>query len=176
MIRFTRIDPGFIVSPNCTIVGDVTIGQDSSVWFGAVIRGDVAPVVIGRQVNVQDNAVIHCDHGVANTIEDNVTIGHGAIVHGKQIGAGSLVGMGATVLGRTVIGRECLIAAGAVVPPGLVIPDRMVVIGVPGKIARPIKPEELEYIRWLTNQYVELSRQYAEGKFKSIVGRAGISD
>jgi carbonic anhydrase/acetyltransferase-like protein (isoleucine patch superfamily) len=168
-LRFTRIDPGFFVAPNCTIVGDVTIGPDCSIWFGAVIRGDVAPVIIGRQVNVQDNAVVHCDSGVINTIEDNVTIGHGAIVHGKHVGAGSLIGMGATVLSRTVIGRECLVAAGAVAPPDLVVPDRMVVMGVPGKIVRPIKAEELDYMRWLSNHYAELARQYAEGKFQSIV-------
>jgi carbonic anhydrase/acetyltransferase-like protein (isoleucine patch superfamily) len=168
-LRFTRIDPGFFVAPNCTIVADVTIGPDSSVWFGAVIRGDVAPVIIGRQVNVQDNAVVHCDSGVTNIIEDNVTIGHGAIVHGKHVGAGSLIGMGATVLSRTVIGRECLVAAGAVVPPDLVVPDGMVVMGVPGKVVRPIKPEELDYMRWLTNHYLELAQQYAQGKFRSIV-------
>ncbi len=152
------------------IVGDVKIGAESSVWFGAVIRGDVATVIIGRRVNVQDNAVIHCDSGVTNEIGDNVTIGHGAIVHGKYVGEGSLIGMGATVLSRTVIGRECLIAAGAVVPPDLVVPDRTVVMGVPGKIVRPIKDEELEYMRWLTGHYLELARGYVEGKFKSVGG------
>ena len=167
MIRFACVEGGYIVAPNCTIVGDVKIGADSSVWFGAVIRGDVAPVVIGRQVNVQDNAVVHCDSGVENEIGDNVTIGHGAIVHGKYVGAGSLIGMGATVLSRTVIGRECLIAAGAVVPPDLVVPDRTVVMGVPGKIVRAIKAEELEYMRFLSGHYLELAREYVEGKFKA---------
>jgi len=152
------------------IVGDVKIGGESSVWFGAVIRGDVAPVIIGRRVNVQDNAVIHCDSGVTNEIGDHVTIGHGAIVHGKYVGEGSLIGMGATVLSRTVIGRECLVAAGAVVPPDLVVPDRSVVMGVPGKIVRAIKGEELEYMRWLTGHYLELARGYVEGKFKSVGG------
>src|SRR5271170_1162290 len=104
MIRFVRVEPGFLRPENCTIIGDVSIGKDSSIWFGAVIRGDVAPVVIGQRVNVQDNAVVHCDTGVSNTIEDDVTIGHGAIVHGKLVGAGSLIGMGATVLSGSVIG------------------------------------------------------------------------
>src|ERR1700722_1350997 len=112
MVRFIRVEPGFLRPENCTIVGDVSIGVDSSVWFGAVIRGDVAPVVIGRRVNVQDNAVIHCDTGVTNTIEDDVTIGHGAIVHGKFVGAGTLIGMASTLLSRSSIGRECLIAGG----------------------------------------------------------------
>jgi carbonic anhydrase/acetyltransferase-like protein (isoleucine patch superfamily) len=168
MVRFFRVEPGFFRPENCTIVGDVSIGPDSSVWFGAVIRGDVAPVVIGSRVNVQDNAVVHCDSGVANVIEDDVTIGHGAIVHGKQVGRGSLIGMGATLLSRSVIGKECLVAAGAVVPPDLVVPDRMVVMGVPGKIVRPVKEEELKYMKWLTGHYLELAKEYVAGKFKSV--------
>jgi carbonic anhydrase/acetyltransferase-like protein (isoleucine patch superfamily) len=168
MVRFFRVDPGFFRPENCTIVGDVSVGPDSSVWFGAVIRGDVAPVVIGTRVNVQDNAVVHCDSGIANVIEDDVTIGHSAIVHGKHVGRGSLIGMGATLLSRSVIGNECLVAAGAVVPPDLVVPDRMVVMGVPGKIVRPVKEEELKYMKWLTAHYLELAMDYVAGKFKSV--------
>ena len=156
---------GVYSAPNAVIVGDVTIGADSSVWFNAVIRGDVAPIVIGKRVNVQDGVVIHCDTGIPNTIGDDVTIGHGAIVHGTSVGDGTLIGMSATLLGRTQIGKECLIAAGAVVPPGLVVPDRMCVMGVPGRIVRPVTEEELEYMRWLAPHYVELAQQYAEGKF-----------
>jgi carbonic anhydrase/acetyltransferase-like protein (isoleucine patch superfamily) len=165
MARFIRTPSGFYRPANCTIVGDVRIGENSSVWFGAVIRGDVAPVRIGRRVNVQDNAVIHCDTDVSNTIEDDVTIGHGAIVHGIRVGAGSLVGMGATLLSRTVIGRECLIAAGAVVPPDLEVPDRCMVIGVPGRISRLVNAEELEYMKWLTGTYLTLAQRYAAGQF-----------
>jgi len=167
MSRFTRTQSGCLRAGNCTIVGDVTIGEGSSVWFGAVIRGDVAPVIIGKRVNVQDNVVVHCDSGVTNLIEDEVTIGHNATVHGKQVGRGSLIGMGATVLSRSVIGRQCLIAAGAVVPPDLIVPDRMVVMGVPGKVVRPVKDEELRYMEWLTGHYLELAEQYAAGKFDS---------
>jgi carbonic anhydrase/acetyltransferase-like protein (isoleucine patch superfamily) len=136
----------------------------SSFWFNAVVRGDVAPITIGRRVNVQDGAVIHCDSGVPNIIEDDVTIGHRAIVHGAHVGQGSLVGMGAILLSQTRIGRECLIGAGAVVPPGLVVPDRTVVIGVPGKIARPLRDKELNYLRWLTGHYVALAERYASGE------------
>ena len=110
---FTEHADGSIRAWNSTITGDVRAGADSSFWFGAVVRGDVAPVTIGRRVNVQDNAVIHCDTDVPNHIEDDVIIGHGAVVHGMRVGAGSLIGMGATVLSRTKIGKECLIAAGA---------------------------------------------------------------
>ena len=165
MQLFIRHADGSYRAHNSTVVGDVTAGDGSSFWFNAVVRGDVAPVVIGKRSNVQDNAVVHCDTGVPNIIGDDVVIGHGAIVHGKQVGDGSLIGMGATVLSRTVIGKSCLIAAGAVVPPDLVVPDGMCVMGVPGKIVRPVKPEELEYMRWLTGHYVELADRYAGGEF-----------
>lgn len=162
---FTKFPDGSYRAHNSTIAGEVAIGAESSVWFNAVVRGDVAPITIGRRVNVQDNAVIHCDTGVPNIIEDDVVIGHGAIVHGKFVGRGSLVGMAATLLSRTIVGTECLIAAGAVVPPDLVVPDRHVVMGVPGKVVRPIKDEELAYIRWLTTHYVELAKKYLTGAF-----------
>lgn len=151
---------------NATVVGDVKLSTQSSCWFNAVVRGDVAPVVIGARTNVQDCAVVHCDTGVPNVIEDDVVIGHGAIVHGMFVGRGSLIGMGATVLSRTKIGRGCLVAAGAVVPPGLEVPDGMVVMGVPGKIVRPVKDEELQYMRWLVPHYVELAQKYLAGEFE----------
>lgn len=165
---FSEMPGGFFAAHNCTITGEVKISAEASFWFNAVVRGDVAPITIGRRVNVQDGAVVHCDSGIPNTIEDDVTIGHRAIVHGAFVGKGSLIGMGAVLLGRTKIGSECLIAAGAVVSPGLQIPDRMVVMGVPGKIVRPVKPEELEYMRWLTTHYVELARKYANGELNSM--------
>jgi carbonic anhydrase/acetyltransferase-like protein (isoleucine patch superfamily) len=158
----------FFLAHNATLTGDVTIGRESSLWFNAVVRGDVAPITIGRRVNVQDGACIHCDTDVPNAIGDDVTIGHGAIVHGKSVGAGSLIGMGAKVLGQTVIGRECLIAAGAVVPPGLNVPDGMVVMGVPGKIVRPVRDEERAYMRWLSPHYVETARRYVSGEIERI--------
>jgi carbonic anhydrase/acetyltransferase-like protein (isoleucine patch superfamily) len=166
MKLFTKTPQNWYVSNTATLTGELTIGELASFWFGAVVRGDVAPVTIGARVNVQDNAVVHCDTGVPNVIEADVTIGHGAIVHGEFVGAGSLIGMGATLLSRTRLGRECLVAAGAVVPPGMVVPDRMAVMGVPGKIARPVKDEELKYMRWLTTHYVELAQKHVEGKIR----------
>ena len=162
---FTRRLNGYLKAFSALVTGDVTIGEDASLWFNAVVRGDVAPITIGRRTNVQDGAVIHCDSGVPNVIEDDVTIGHRAVVHGAFFGRGSLVGMGAILLGGTKIGSECLIAAGAVVPPGLVVPDRMVVMGVPGKVVRPVKEDELAYMRWLITHYVELARKHAAGQF-----------
>jgi carbonic anhydrase/acetyltransferase-like protein (isoleucine patch superfamily) len=165
-VTFRRTSGNSFVAPTAVLTGEVAIGELCSFWFGAVVRGDVAPIRLGRRVNVQDNAVIHCDSGVDNVIEDDVTIGHGAIVHGAYVGEGSLIGMGATVLGRSKIGKGCLIAAGAVVSPGLEVPDGHVVMGVPGKIARPIRPEEVKYMKWLTTHYVELAERYADGEFR----------
>lgn len=172
MPLFIKTAGNFFLAHNATVVGDVTVGELASFWFNAVVRGDVAPVTIGKRVNVQDAAIVHCDTGVPNVIEDDVTIGHGAIIHGALVGRGSLVGMGATLLGRSRIGVECLVAAGAVVPPGLDVPDRMVVMGVPGKIVRPVKEEELAYLRWLSGNYVKLAGQYLAGDFAPIGGSA----
>ncbi|HEX8341766.1 MAG TPA: gamma carbonic anhydrase family protein [Tepidisphaeraceae bacterium] len=161
-IHFRRTENGVYLAPTAVVTGDVAAGEGASFWFGAVVRGDVAAVRIGRRVNVQDNAVVHCDTAVDNIIADDVTIGHGAIVHGAAVGRGSLVGMAATLLGQTRVGEECLIAAGAVLSPGTVVPDRMVAMGVPAKIVRPVSEKELQYMRWLTTHYVELAARYAD--------------
>jgi carbonic anhydrase/acetyltransferase-like protein (isoleucine patch superfamily) len=164
MTLFTKTPGNWFLSHNATLTGDITVGGLSSFWFNTIVRGDVAPITLGRRVNVQDQVVIHCDTGVPNVIEDDVTIGHAAIVHGEFVGAGSLIGMGAKLLSRTRLGEECLIAAGAVVPPGMVVPDRMAVMGVPGKIVRPVKDEELKYMRWLTTHYVALAEKHVRGE------------
>lgn len=142
------------------VTGQVTLGDQVSVWYGVAIRGDVAPVTIGRGCNVQDNATVHSDTGVPNIIGENVVIGHNAIVHGKAVGDGTLIGMHATVLGGTVIGKRCLIAAGSVVPPNLVVPDDHVVMGVPGRVMRETRDSEKQYLKWLATHYVELAQGY----------------
>jgi carbonic anhydrase/acetyltransferase-like protein (isoleucine patch superfamily) len=162
---FAKTGTGAFLAYNSTVTGDVRLGAESSVWFGAVVRGDVAPVTIGDRVNIQDGAVVHCDTGHANSIEDDVTIGHRAVVHGERVGRGTLVGMGAVLLGHTDVGAECLIAAGAVLPPGVKVPDRMLVMGVPGRIVRPVNEKESDYLRWLSRRYVELIRKYQAGEF-----------
>jgi len=168
MDLITRTSRNFFLAHNATVTGEVEVGELTSFWFNAVVRGDVAKITIGRGVNVQDAAVIHCDTGIPNIIEDDVTIGHGAVVHGMFVGNGSLIGMGATLLGRTKFGRNCLVAAGAVVPPGLEVPDRMVVMGVPGKIVRAVNEKELEYMRWLGPHYVELAERYVTGDVRRV--------
>ena len=152
---------GAFIADTARVLGDVRLGANASVWYGAVIRGDVAPVVIGEGTNVQDNAVVHCDHLYANVIGRDVTIGHGAIVHGESVGDGTLIGMGAVVLGHTRIGKGCLIGAGAVVPPGMEVPDGMVVVGVPGKIVRPVNDDDRAYLAKLPGHYVRLAARHA---------------
>jgi carbonic anhydrase/acetyltransferase-like protein (isoleucine patch superfamily) len=158
--QFTRTPGNSFMAPNAVVVGDVHVGELCSFWFGAVVRGDVAPIRLGRGVNIQDNSVIHCDSGIENVIEDNVTIGHGAIIHGMFVGEGSLVGMGATILGKTKVGKRCLVAAGAVLSPGMEVPDGMVAMGVPAKIIRPVRDAEFAYMRWLTEHYISLAKSY----------------
>jgi len=171
MPDFHQADEGYFFASGSVIAGDVQIGEESSVWFGSIIRGDVAPIRIGRQVNIQDGAIIHCDSGVIQTIGDGVSIGHAAVVHGMEVGEGTLIGMGARVLGRARIGRECIIAAGAVVPEGMLVPDHSVVMGVPGKIRRQVTPDELKYIRWISQRYVNLARRWLAGEFTLVKPR-----
>ena len=152
---------------NAIILGAVTIGRQSSFWFNVIVRGDVAPIVIGQRVNVQDAAIIHCESGVTNIIEDDVSIAHGAIVHGRRVGRSSLIGIGAKVLGDTEVGQECIVAAGAVVPPRMVVPDRHLVAGIPARVVRPLTEKDLGYLKYVTARYVELSRRYAtEGEVR----------
>jgi carbonic anhydrase/acetyltransferase-like protein (isoleucine patch superfamily) len=132
------------IAPGAVIVGDVRIGPGASVWYNAVVRGDVAPVTIGRGSNVQDNAVLHVDSGQPCVLGEDVTVGHGAIVHGTTVGDGTLIGMGAIVLSRSLVGPGCIVAAGAVVPEDAVVAPGMLVMGVPAKPKRPLDAGELE--------------------------------
>ena len=168
-----RAVDGRFIADTARVIGDVRLGTNVNVWYGAVIRGDVAPVVIGDRTNVQDNAVIHCDHRYANTIGSDAVIGHGAVVHGESIGDNTLIGMGAVVLGHTTIGSGCLIAAGAVVPPGLEVPDGMVVMGVPGKIVRSTSEEDRAYLAKLPDHYVALAKRYALQPDNPVIFNAG---
>jgi carbonic anhydrase/acetyltransferase-like protein (isoleucine patch superfamily) len=153
---------GARIADTARVIGDVRVGRDVSIWYSAVVRGDVAPVVIGDGTNIQDNAVVHCDHRYANVIGRDVIIGHGAIVHGELVGDNTLIGMGAVVLGHTKIGRGCLIGAGAVVPPGMEVPDGSVVVGVPGKIVRSVNDDDRAYLAKLPGHYVRLSARHAD--------------
>jgi carbonic anhydrase/acetyltransferase-like protein (isoleucine patch superfamily) len=163
---FRRLPGNAFAAHTAAITGEVEWGELCSFWFSAVVRGDVALIRFGRRCNVQDCAVVHCDTSVPNLIGDDVVIGHNATVHGAEVGSGTLIGMGATVLGRSKIGRNCLIAAGAVVAPGMVVPDGKLVMGVPGKVVRDVGAEDLKYMQWLPPHYAELAERYARGEIR----------
>ena len=159
------------LAPNAYITGDVTCGPGVNLWFGAVVRGDVAPIVLGENVNIQDGAIVHCDFGVANEIEPGVVVGHAAVLHGARVGADSLIGIGAKLLSGSAIGPECIIAAGAVVPPGMRVPPRSVVMGLPGKVVRAATAEEIAQTRTINARYRELARRYASGEIAVQTGK-----
>ena len=161
---FARSPQGYFVANNATLTGELSIGALSSFWFNVVVRGDVAPITIGKRVNVQDGSIIHCDTNIPNVIEDDVSIGHRAIVHGKFVGRGTLIGVGAIVLSESTIGQECLIAAGAVVSPKVTIPDRSVVMGVPARVVRQVSQKDLEYFKIISERYVELAEKHVRGE------------
>jgi gamma-carbonic anhydrase len=141
--RVPRIAPDAFIAENAVVVGDVEIGEGASVWYGAVLRGDVGSIRIGARTNVQDLAIIHMTGGLSNSeIAEDVTIGHGAILHGGKIGRGALIGMGSVVLDNADIGEEAIVAAGSVVPPNMKVPPRVLVRGVPAKVVRELTEEE----------------------------------
>ena len=142
--KFPRDEGAVFVAPNATVQGDVVLRPGSTVWYGAVLRGDDGTLTIGENTNVQDNAVLHCDVGGAVTLGKNVTVGHSALVHGCTVGDGSLIGMHATLLNHCVVGKNCIIGAGALVPEGMVIPDGSVAVGVPAKIIKQVTPAQAE--------------------------------
>jgi len=156
-----RIDPSVFIAKTATVVGEVSIGKDSSVWFSAVARGDIAPVLIGKETNVQDGAVLHVGHGFPCILGDRVTVGHGAIVHGATVKNDSMIGIGAIILNGAVIGENSLVGAGSVVTENTVIPPGSLVMGIPGRAIRPVTNEQRGYIRMAAESYVRYAREYA---------------
>lgn len=162
--RQVKIADDARLAPNCTVVGDVEIGSECTVFSGAAIRGDYgAKIVVGERTNIQENAVLHVDYdGKGVTVGHDVTIGHGAIVHGCEIGDGTLVGMGAVVMTGAKVGSGCLVGAGALVTQGTVIPDGFLAFGSPARVVRALAEEEKEALRKDARDYVEAGREMAE--------------
>ena len=154
------IHPSAFIAPNATVLGDVTVGEQSSFFFGAVARSEFVPIVIGCRTNIQDNCVLHADLGLPMSIGNGVTVGHGAILHSCTIGDNSLIGMGAIVLNGAVVGADCIVAAGALVPQGMVIPDGSLVIGSPAKVRRSLTDEEIAANRHSAEGYVKEAAEY----------------
>lgn len=157
---FRPVEGGAFVASNAIVTGDVTLGPDVGIWFGCVLRGDDAPLTIGRRTNVQDLTMIHADTGVPNVIGEECTIGHRVVLHGARVGDRCLIGMGAILLGHSVIGDESLIAAGAVVKEGFVVPPRSLVVGLPGKVIRTLTDADIAAFRASAQGYVDKLRLY----------------
>jgi len=153
---------GHYIAPDATLIGRVVLEHEASVWFKTVIRGDNDPIVIGAGSNIQDGSVLHTDDGVPLTVGPAVTVGHQVMLHGCTIGEGSLVGIKAVVLNHAIVGRECLIGACALIPEGRVIPDRSLVMGMPGKVIRTLTDAEVAGIRAISEGYVANARRYLE--------------
>ena len=154
------------IMESAEIVGDVTIGENSSVWSKAVIRGDMSSITIGKGTNIQDMCVMHADRHTPIEIGDNVTIGHSAVIHCRRVGSNCIIGMGAMLLDNVEIGEYSIIGAGTVVAENTKIPSRSVVMGVPGKVVRQINDEDIERIKSATQDYLRLSKSHHEGTYK----------
>lgn len=150
------------VAPNGTLVGAVSLGEEASVFYGAVLRADVDSITIGAGSNLQDNVVVHCDAGIPTTVGAGVSVGHSAVLHGCTVEDDCLIGMSATVLNGAVIGTGSLIAAGAVVLEGTIIPPGSLVAGVPAKVRRELTGDELAQVKRNAAHYVELSRSHRD--------------
>jgi carbonic anhydrase/acetyltransferase-like protein (isoleucine patch superfamily) len=158
--RAPEVSPGAWIAPTATLVGAVTVEEEASVWYGAVLRGDFEPVVIRRGANVQDNSVLHGGE-VVTEIGAGATVGHACVVHGATVGAEALIGNGALVLDGAVVGRRALVAAGCTVPPGMTIPDGMMAVGVPAKITGEVRGGALRWVEMNPAIYRDLARRHA---------------
>ena len=155
-----EVEGDCFIAETAVVVGSVRLQHESSVWWGAVLRGDYDSITVGARSNIQDNCVVHMDEGFPVTIGERVTVGHHAVLHGCTVGDNSLIGIHAVVLNGAVIGNDCLIGSNALVTEGKVIPDRSLVLGSPGKVVRELSDEEVEEITGFSELYVNNLRRY----------------
>ena len=151
-----------VICPGAQVIGKVELGEDVSIWHGAVLRGDTDSITIGNNSNVQDNCVVHCTKGFPVKIGDNVSVGHGAVVHGCTLEDNVLIGMNATVLNGSHIGKNSIVGAGAVVSEGKEFPENSLILGVPAKLVKELSPEQVQMIQNNADNYVRLSKQYKD--------------
>lgn len=156
-----KIDRAY-VAEDASVIGDVEIGKNASIWYGVVLRGDVDKIVIGDNTSIQDNSVAHCSTDLPTIVGNNCVVGHNAIVHSCTVEDGCLIGMGAVLLDGCHIGKESVVAAGAVVSPGTEVPPRSMVMGVPGRVVRTLKESDLEGIRLSVEHYIRFAEDQLE--------------
>lgn len=173
VLVFNGVSPkghqALFLAPTAWAIGDVELGADVSLFFGVVLRGDILPIVVGSRTNFQENSLVHTSTGQTPAlIGSNVTVGHGAIVHGAAVHDCCIIGMGSTILDRAVIEQDCIIGAQSLVPQGMTIPAGSMALGVPARVVRKLRPEEIQGIRESADHYVELARKYgADDKSKN---------
>lgn len=165
-----RVDPTAFIAPTAVVLGDVTLGPRASVWYTSVLRGDMAPITLGADSNIQDGSVVHVDEGVPCRVGERVGVGHRVILHGCTIEDDSLIGMGSVLLNHVTIGRGSVVAAGAVIPEGMQVPPGSLVMGVPGRIVRSVDADLSERIVETWKHYVEQARAHRAGRYP-IFGR-----
>lgn len=170
-----EIDESAFIAPGAVVIGNVTIGPESSVWFNTTVRGDIAPIGIGARSSVQDGTVVHVNMDAPTAIGDDVTIGHSALIHGTTIGNGSTIGMGAIVLSYARIGSGVVVAAGALIPERLEVPDGAVMMGIPAKQRDSLSAEQQERIGSIGGRYVNVSRNYL-ADLRSTISRERAGD
>lgn len=164
--RKEKIEMERFIASNATVIGDVTLSEDVTIWYQAVLRGDSNWIKVGQRTNIQDGTIVHVDHDAPVDIAENVTVGHQCMLHGCTIEKGALIGMGTTILNHAVIGENSLIGAGSLVTEGKVIPPNVLAFGRPAKVIRPLTKEEIQKNKENIQHYVEIGWMHAQGKFK----------
>jgi carbonic anhydrase/acetyltransferase-like protein (isoleucine patch superfamily) len=160
--RIPNTTDAAFIAWNAEVSGSVELGKDVNIWFGASVRGDIEPITIQEDTNIQDNATLHTDFGAPCTIGKRVTIGHNAVIHGCTVGDDCLIGMGAVLLSRSEIGKESIVGAGALVTEGKIFPPRSLILGSPAKVVRTLDDSAIEAIRKNSQNYIKLARDAAE--------------
>ena len=158
--RVETVADRYFVAPGSSVIGKVRLGRDVSIWFNVVLRADNDRIEIGDRCNIQDGSVFHVDAGSPVVLDEGISVGHSATVHGCRIGAGSLIGMGATILTDAVIGRQCIVGAHALVTEGKEFPDRSLLVGAPARRIRDVTDAEIEHLEWIVEHYVARAQRY----------------
>jgi len=168
------VEPSAWIAPGAVVLGDVTLGTEATVWYGAVVRGDSAPIRVGRQTNIQDGCILHADEGFPCTLGERVTLGHGSIVHGATVEDDCLIGMRAVVMNGARIGKGSIVAVGSIVTEGTVIPPGSLALGQPAKVKRETSDRDRELIRHAAEHYVAAGKVYREARVgEGETGRGG---
>ena len=166
--RIPSLPEEYYVADSAAVIGDVTLGNQSSIWFGAVLRGDIEPIIVGERSNIQDLSVAHTSRGQPVVLGDDVTVGHKVTLHGCKVGNNCLIGMGAILLDGCKVGDNCIIGAGSLIGQGRIIPPGSLAVGTPAKVIRALSEKDFENIRGFARRYIRLQERYRNGALKPV--------